>query len=83
MYQDQYDREKIIKKDASMNFLDTSRHIYPETDPSGVGLGSGFPQVRDGMNCWHDEVSDNATLHPTTFASKSLLSAEWCYNNRE
>ena len=35
------------------------------------------------QECGHDEVPDNVTLCPTTFASKSLLSAEQCYSNIE
>ena len=35
------------------------------------------------MNCGHDEIPDNATLHPTAFTSLSPLSAQWHYNNIE
>ena len=34
-----------------------------------------------GMNCGHDEVPDNATLHLIAFASKSLLIAECGHSN--
>ena len=40
-------------------------------------------QVRDGMNSGHDKEPGNITLCPTTFASKNLLSSEWCYSNIE
>ena len=45
-----------------------SRLLYLETDTSGVSLGAGPLQVKDG----HEEVPDNATLHPTALTSKSL-----------
>ena len=35
------------------------------------------------MNCKHDKVPDNATLHPTTHASKDLSSVEQHYSNIE
>ena len=38
------------QKDACMKCYDTSRSLYLETDVSGVGLGAGLLQVRDGMN---------------------------------
>ena len=46
-----YDKAKILKKDASMSFYDVARPLYLETNASGIGLGAGFLQVRDGMNC--------------------------------
>ena len=82
MYQDLYDRAKeTIKKDAFMKFYDTSRPLYLETNASGSGLG--LLQVIDGMNCGHNKIPDNATMCPMAFTSRSLLSAEWCYNNIE
>ena len=39
--------------------------------------------MREGINSKHDEGSDNVTLHPFTFASKSLYGAEWWYSNIE
>ena len=71
IYQNLYDRaKKIIKKDICTKFYDTSRPLYLETDASDVDLGAGLLQVRDGMNCGHDEVPDNAKLYPTAFTSK-------------
>ena len=66
-----------------MEFYDSSRPVYLETDASGVNFGARLLQVREGMNCGYDEVSDNVNLHPIVFASKSLLSAEWQYSNIE
>ena len=63
-----------------MKFYDACRSLYLETDTPSVGLRSRLLQVRDGMNCGHDKVPDNATLHPHAFASKSILSAEWPYS---
>ena len=50
---------------------------------SGVILGAGLLPVRDDMNCRHDKVPDNATLHPTALTSNTLLSAEQCYSSIE
>ena len=46
-------------------------------------LGARLLQVRKVMNCGHDEVQDNVTLHPSAFVSKSFSSAEWQYSNIE
>ena len=52
MYQELYDKGKnIIKQDAYIKFDDTSKPLYLKTDVSGIGLGAGLLQVRDGMNC--------------------------------
>ena len=59
-----------------MKLYDVSRPLYLETDASVVSLGTLLLQVREGMNCGHDEVSDNVTLCPFAFASKSLISVE-------
>ena len=66
-----------------MKFYDASRSLYLLTDASGIGLGARLLQVRDGMKCAHDEVPDNATMHPTAFACKSLPNTEWHYSNIE
>ena len=82
MYQDMYDRaKKIVKKEVCMIFHNVSRPLYLETDALGVNLGTTLLKVKDGMNCGHDEVPDNTTLHPTAFASKTLSHAEWHYSN--
>ena len=84
MYQDLYDRAKmIVEKDGCMKFYNTCRSLYLETDSTGVSLGARLLQVRDGMNFRCDKVLDNATLDPTAFASKSILSAKWCHCNIE
>ena len=75
--------KKIIKKDECIKFYDTSSPIYLDTDASGVSLGVRLLLVIEGMNGWHDEVPDNATLHPFPFTSKSLLSAKLYYSNIE
>ena len=58
-----------------MKFYNAAIHLNLETDVSSVSLGTRLLQVRDGMNFGHDEVPDNATHCPVTFASKSILSA--------
>ena len=84
MYQDLHNKAiKITKKDACMKFDDASRPLYLETDASGADLGAGLLQVKEGMNCWHDEVPDNATLQTIDFTTKSLLGAEWLYSTIE
>ena len=57
-------------------FYDASRPLYMETDVLGVNLGVRLLQVRDGMNCGHDEVPDNATLCPMVLSTKRVSSAE-------
>ena len=36
---------------------------------------------QEDINCGHDEVPDNVTLHPIAIANKSLSSVEQWYNN--
>ena len=57
------------------------RPLYLKIVVSGVGLGAGLLYVKEEMNCGHDEVPDNVTLNPITFAIKCLSSAEWWYSN--
>ena len=77
-YQDLYGRaKKIMRKDACMKFYDASRPLYLETDASCVGLEATLIQVRVGMNCGHDKVPINATMHQITFTRKSQLTTEW------
>ena len=44
-----------------MKFYGASRSLYLETDASGINLGARLLQVRDGMNCGHDDILDDAT----------------------
>ena len=48
---------------------------------SGIGLEACFLQVRDGTQFAKNEVPDYEALHPITFATKSLTSAEIRYCN--
>ena len=66
-----------------MKFYDASRPLYLEADASGVSLRARLLQVKDSMNCRHDKVPGNATLHPIAFTKKNLLGAECCYHNIE
>ena len=63
------------------NFIQKLDPLYLETDTSGICLGAKLLQVREGMNCGHDKIPDNAILFTTAFTSKSLSSAEWHYIN--
>ena len=76
MYQDLYDKEKIVKKDVSMKFYDMAKPLYLETNACSISLGAGLLQVGAGMNGGHDQKPDNEILHPIAFVSKSLSSAE-------
>ena len=63
MYQALYEKAKmIVKRYSCMTFYDATRPLYLETKASINSLGTGLLQVRDGMNCSHDEVSNNAIL---------------------
>ena len=63
-----------------MEFYDTARPLYLESDASGLSLGAKLLQVRDGMNGGYDRVPDNTTPCSIAFTSKSLLSTEWHYS---
>ena len=77
MYQDLCGKANdIIREDTCMKFSDTSKPLNLETDASGIGIGTGLLQVRNGMSCRQDEVLDNTALCPTVFASKILSSME-------
>ena len=45
-----------------MKFYDAARPLYLENNAFGIGLGAGLLLVRNGMNCGHDEIPDNAVL---------------------
>ena len=84
MYQDAYAiSKKIIKKDSCTKFYDASRLLHLETDTAGVSIGAGLLQVREGMNCGHDKLPDNATFHLIAFTSKSIFSVVQHYSNTE
>ena len=55
---------------------DASRPLHLRTVASGVSLGAVLLQAKHGKNSGCDEVPENATLHPTAFASKYQSSAE-------
>ena len=54
-----------------------------QTDASGVGLGAGLLQTREGMSCSTDEVTDNSILRLITSGSKNLSAPERRYSNIE
>ena len=80
MYQDLFDKtKKIMKQDTCVKFCDASRSLCLETNVPGTNLGAALLHVREAMNCGCNELPENVNLHPTMFASKSLLSADWRY----
>ena len=50
--------------------------LYLERGMSGLRLGAGLQQVRDGAWFLKDETPDNSTLQPIAFATKCLTSTE-------
>ena len=66
-----------------MKFYDASNPLYLEAETSGIALGTGLLQVREGMNSGQDEVPENTVLYPTAFESKDLCSPEQWYSNIE
>ena len=75
MYQGIYNKAKyLFRQYICMKFYGALKPLNLETD--SVNLGAGLLQVRDGMNCGHDEIPENAILHPTAFISKSLSHAK-------
>ena len=63
MYQDLYEKEKtIVNKDVYMKFHDAAKPLYLETGASSISLGARLLQVRDDMNCSHDNVPSNVIL---------------------
>ena len=71
-----------------MIFYDALKPINLETDASGIGLGASLLYVREGVNCGHDEVSDNVTAqlllpvkpYPAQSASTTTLKGRhWVY----
>ena len=75
--------ESLIKMDMCMKFYDDTKPLYLETDASGVGLDAALSQMHEGTACQKDAVSDNTTLCPIVFASKSLTGAECRHSNIE
>ena len=63
-----------------MKFYDTSKPLHLETDASGIGLGAGLLQVRDGLNCRSDDILNDTALHPIAFVSRGLSSVEEKYS---
>ena len=59
-----------------MKFYNVLRPLYLEIDASGIGLGTGFLQVKDGMNCGHNEIPGNAKLQSAAFTRKTLSSGD-------
>ena len=66
-----------------IKFYDDTKLLYLKTDASRIGLGSALLQLRDNTFCKKGTAPDNTIFQPITFASKSLLGAEWRYSNIE
>ena len=76
-------KKRIVQMRCMHEGLCWARPLYQETNTSGICLGDRVLQVRDGMNCGHDEIPDYAMLWPVAFMRKSLSSANWNYSNIE
>ena len=71
MHQDLYEKAKtIVKRQTCMKIYDAARPLHLENDAFGISLAAGLLQVRDGIDCGHDEASDNVILQPIAFASR-------------
>ena len=60
-----------------MKFYDTRNPLYLQSDVSGFGLSTGLLQIRHGVNCTHDNTTNDTILCALAFTSKSLSGAEW------
>ena len=72
MYKDLYDKAKEIIRKIFLCVCDSSRPLCLENDESGDNLRAGLLQIREGMSCWHDEVTYHVTLCLNAFVSNSL-----------
>ena len=54
--------------------------LYLQTDVSGVGLRTRFPQASDTVQFPRKKALNNAALQPKMFARKSLTSTETWYS---
>ena len=59
-----------------MKFYNKRRHLYIETDASGVDMGDQLLQSRDVMNCPQYKALHNSILKLIVFASKVLSLVE-------
>ena len=59
-----------------MKFYNEKGPLYLETDTSGIQLGTGLLQARDGLQFPQDKVPDNSALLLTAFVRKSLKGTE-------
>ena len=50
-----------------MKLYDETKPLYLETDKSGVALGAGLLQTRNGISCPGDTTPDNSILRPIAF----------------
>ena len=63
--------------------LQWKESLYLGTDVSGIGLGAGLLQIREGMKCPYSDTPDNTTLHPMAFASTILYRVKTRFNFEE
>ena len=83
-YQKLFHKAKsITKEDACVKFYDDTKHLYPKTDASGVGLGTGLLQTRSSTHYSRDKVPDSSILRPIAIVNKSLSSTEKRCSNIE
>ena len=74
---------QISQKDKTMSFYNEKEQLYLEVDESGVDFRTNLLQVRDRIWFPRNEMPNNGTLQPITFASKILTSAETQYKSTE
>ena len=75
-------RLKLYKDDVCMKFYNERELLQLETDVSGIGLGSGLLQVREGVNCPSDETPDNTALCPILHSLIQASLLLFCLQNK-
>ena len=51
--------------------FDSEKVLYLEIEVSCVSLGARLQQVREGINCRHDEAQDNTALYSMVLPTKT------------
>ena len=61
----------LSEKETYMKLYNYREPIHLETDASGITLGPGLLQVKEGMKFPHNEAPDNRALCPIAFTTKA------------